>query len=430
VAKALKPDGIFSMWFAVGDMSETGIQTILSALHQSFSYCELRLLRSSYYLLTCSNRPVSPRQFAELPIHQDLANLLQSGLPGLDLGEFFDDIRLSANIFDHFQPTVAEENTDDHPVLEFMVTRHFQMKRMGGDPFIKQQALFNIDPIRGHQLGNPIRFAHRAAVFHRLGSEEGGYLDNFNPVLMKDATIASEFFWKIAEFRRHEGQLDKASSLLATALNIRPGFAKAHNSLGSMLVSEGQLEKAIRHFTLALQSKPNFTQAYCNLGNTLALQGKHDKAIQTFKNAIEYNKQSNSMSDMASIHFSLGRILKKTNKTQEADQEFTAAVEEYRKKIAKNPESTKTLVQMGDVLVELGNLPQATEYFQQAVDMNPYDTNNQSALVQTLVSQERYDEAIVALKRAVSYTSYVGADKEAASEFERQTEFLKHKKKE
>ena len=26
----------------------------------------------------------------------------------------------------------------------------------------------------------------------------------------------------------------------------------------------------------------------------------------------------------------------------------------------------KTLVQMGDVLVELGNLPQATEYFQRA----------------------------------------------------------------
>jgi hypothetical protein len=50
--------------------------------------------------------------------------------------------------------------------------------------------------------------------------------------------------------------------------------------------------------------------------------------------------------------------------------------------------------------------------------------------VQTLASQERYDEAIVALKRAASYTSYVGADKEAASEFERQTELLKHKIKE
>ncbi|MFQ5946353.1 MAG: hypothetical protein ACE5NC_08905, partial [Anaerolineae bacterium] len=50
VAKALKPDGVFCTWLAVPNMSEKGIQTILSALRRNFRYCELRLQGRSYYM--------------------------------------------------------------------------------------------------------------------------------------------------------------------------------------------------------------------------------------------------------------------------------------------------------------------------------------------------------------------------------------------
>lgn len=165
VAKALRPGGIFCTWLAVPDMSEEGVQTILSALRRHFRYCELRLLSRRYYMATCSNRPIRPRQFTELPAQPNLVRQLQIGLSGFDLDEYFADILLSENLFDHFVPRVAQENTDDHSVLEFMLVRSYQLGRMGAESFVEHQALYNIDPVRRHELEDPARLARRAGVF-------------------------------------------------------------------------------------------------------------------------------------------------------------------------------------------------------------------------------------------------------------------------
>lgn len=466
VKKSLKPDGVFSTWISADDMSREGTLTILSALQHSFDYCELRLLRGYYYLLTCSNQPIrSKRRFSELTHDgNDLARLLQLGLPGLDLDEFFEDIRLSENIFDHFTPEVPQENTDDHPVLEFMVVRDYQLGTMGSDPFIEKQALFNIDLVRRDELAEPARLARRMAVFYRLGSN---WFRNFLSILMKDASVAFEFFLLSAEYNAAQDKHEDAIKQLTTALKIRPNSPEAHNSLGTVLASQGNLDEAISHFRKALQLKPDFAQAhnnlglaltskdefndaihhfrqalkiephfieaYCNLGNALASQGKLNEAIQTLREALAYNQQPDLKHNVADIHFSLATALKKSNKIQQASHEFTSAVEEYRRQMAQDPTSVKTVSRLGNALMETNNFTEATKYLQQAVNMKPYDIENHSALTQALVAQERYDDATVALKKAMSFMS--GADqKEAVVELQKQLQIIefkksKHKKK-
>ena len=187
VAKALKPEGIFCTWLAVPNMSEAGVQTILSALRRSFSNCELRLLGPGYYSATCSNRPLHPRRFSELPVQPDLVRQLQIGLSQFDLDEYFADSLLSENLFDHFTPEVPQENTDDHPVLEFMLVRNYQLGKMGGEPFLKQQSLYNIDPIRSHELEDPSRLVRRAGVFARFGPRY--FKQHFLPILNNDPNV-------------------------------------------------------------------------------------------------------------------------------------------------------------------------------------------------------------------------------------------------
>jgi spermidine synthase len=191
VVKALKPDGVFCTWLSAENMSEQGVMTVLSALRRNFRYCDLRMIRDVYYMTTCSNQPVVTHSFRDLPVQLQLIDQLQSGLQQSDLTEFFEDNRVSDNIFEYFTPEVEQQNTDDHPVLEFMVVTNTQLDRMGEDPFLGMQELLNIDPVKLHEDVSSARMARRASVFYELDS---WYWErNFRTVIEQDP-VAAEIF--------------------------------------------------------------------------------------------------------------------------------------------------------------------------------------------------------------------------------------------
>jgi predicted membrane-bound spermidine synthase len=181
VAEALKPGGVFCSWLASENMSEDGLEVVLSAMYQSFPYCDLRLIGRGYYMATCSAEPIKLRGFRDLPVQLDVIDQLQLGLPDFDLTEYFEDIRISDNIFENFTPRVPQENTDDHPVLEFMVVRNYQLGQMGDDPFLTRQREMNVDPVRLDGIEDPFRFARRARAFYEMGADQ--YRANFLPIL-------------------------------------------------------------------------------------------------------------------------------------------------------------------------------------------------------------------------------------------------------
>ena len=59
--------------------------------------------------------------------------------------------------------------------------------------------------------------------------------------------------------------------------------------------------------------------------------------------------------------------------------------------------------------------------------MNPYDMQNHITLAQALAVQERYDEAIAALKKAAHFMAYIG-DKEAAAKLQEYLELVEFRK--
>lgn len=179
--RALKPDGIFATWLAVPDMSEEGLLLVLSALHRTFRYCDLNLMHTAYYTTTCSDQPIRVRRFSDLAPDPRIIGLLRGILRIFDPDELFEDIRISENLFDHFEPQVLRENTDDHPVLEFVLVRNLQRHIMGSEVFLEHQELFNIDPARLHEGPDASRLFRRAALFARF--DRRYYERNFVPLM-------------------------------------------------------------------------------------------------------------------------------------------------------------------------------------------------------------------------------------------------------
>jgi hypothetical protein len=188
VRQALKPDGVFSTWLSVSEMSEEGLEVVLAALAEVFERCDLRVMRGDYYMATCSSAPLAPRAYSALGAPRGLDSILAAGLTGLDLDRYFEDVRLSENLFATGRPTVTRQNTDDDPVLEYMIVRN---KRRGPDwrsVFHEDRERFGVDPTRGLDPSDRERFAHRAEVFRRLATAI--YRTDFAPVLRRDTLAA------------------------------------------------------------------------------------------------------------------------------------------------------------------------------------------------------------------------------------------------
>lgn len=274
VAKALKPGGVFCLWLRSAEMSEEGIITILSALKNSFRYCELRVLKESYYMATCYNQPVKTRLFSELPVHQDVIDQMDKNLAGFNLDEFFEDIHISDNLFRDFDVKLEHENTDDHPVLEFQVMRAYQLKKGLLDPFITQQDSFNIDPVRKHEDMDMKRLTRRAGTLWVLGS--GLFKTNFVPLMQNDLDATIDFMLWSADYLIVRDKPQEAIKTLRSILQIKSDNAQVHYKLGNLFETNGQIQNAISHYQQAIKSQTDFPKASDRLEKLLKSQDRSD----------------------------------------------------------------------------------------------------------------------------------------------------------
>ncbi len=168
-------------------------------------------------------------------------------------------------------------------------------------------------------------------------------------------------------------------------------------------------------------------EAYNEIGMILAGQSKLQEAVEAFKNALEYNQRAEIRQSMPSIHYNIGVALQRSGDNDEASKYLHEAIQGYREDLAKDPNSMKIVGRLGNALASVGDFGQATKYFQQAVNLNPYDVQNHSTLAQALMIQKRYDEAIAGLKKAIAFMLHIG-NNEAAGQLQKYLELAQSKK--
>jgi spermidine synthase len=166
------------------------------------------------------------------------------------------------------------------------------------------------------------------------------------------------------------------------------------------LENKNEYDACISKFRKAMDIYPELTvTAYEQIGLALAKQGKWEEAIDAGQRALQYNEKAEVKQSVAMLHYNIGTTLKKIGRNNEAWAQLGKAVEGFRADLVKDPNSVKTITELGNAYAEKGDFARAAGCFQQAVDKDPSDINNQMLLAQSLMARGLYDQAVEKLRK-------------------------------
>jgi Flp pilus assembly protein TadD len=157
------------------------------------------------------------------------------------------------------------------------------------------------------------------------------------------------------------GRDSEAIPYLEAMIRLRPDFVYiGYYTLGKAQAREGKSELAIQNLTEAVRVKPNYPEAYYSRGVTLLNIGNSQLAESDLRAALRYGL---SVEYSGNAHNALGVILAQKEDVKEA-----------------------------------------TEQFELAVAIQPASVDAQRNLALALIHQDRIEEAIARLTRALLAT--------------------------
>jgi len=114
---------------------------------------------------------------------------------------------------------------------------------------------------------------------------DGPALGVFERVAKRDPTAIT--FYNLGTLYMKRGQPVVAKGAFERALETKPDYADASNSLGALLAQSGDVPGAIERFRAALESRPDFPDALNNLGFALFQSGQPDEAYPLYEKALK-----------------------------------------------------------------------------------------------------------------------------------------------
>lgn len=174
---------------------------------------------------------------------------------------------------------------------------------------------------------------------------------------------------------KEPGHGAEAIALFREAIRLRPTYAEAHNGLANELFAlPDRLFEAIEHYETALRLRPDFALAEANLASALAqVPARQDEALDHFERALKI------LPDYAPAHYYLANLLA-TRPERRQD-----AIFHYEQTLRLRPNAPEVLLALGNVLAELGRVPEALAHFEAALRSDPQSVGAHYALAVNLL---------------------------------------------
>ncbi len=179
-----------------------------------------------------------------------------------------------------------------------------------------------------------------------------------------------------------------AARAFREALDLDPGSAIAHTSLGQLLFDRGQREEGLKHLETACAIAPRYALARINLGGALSRSGKLPEAAGQLETACEIAP------DSGPAHAALGGVLLAQGKGE-------AAIAELRRAVECDPRSARIRGDLGKALAARGDLEGAGGQFAEATRLGPELAEAWYCLGVTRGRQGQVPSAVKCLERAV-----------------------------
>ncbi|WP_409192382.1 tetratricopeptide repeat protein [Bradyrhizobium sp. RDM4] len=184
------------------------------------------------------------------------------------------------------------------------------------------------------------------------------------------------------------GNLSDAERTYAAILRGSRTHPIALHMLGLLHAQRGNFADAEPLLKKAARVDPGNPDVLFNYANVLRALNKPDDALAWLAKTIALSP------DFADAYVNRGAILM-------ARQELRGAIAEFDRAIAIAP-SSAAFANQGSAFQQLGQLDQAHDSYQRAVELVPSNPHNHFVLSEVLAQMGRHDEAIAALEKTVA----------------------------
>ncbi len=183
------------------------------------------------------------------------------------------------------------------------------------------------------------------------------------------------------------GQFDDAIEAFAKIQSIEPSFESSYCNRIITYAHLGQHDAADEMFYLARLYKDECPHCYYNIGRSLYTRGQFAKAIACWTRALDMEGAH------PRLHVRIAEASRKLNDLEQARQHYLLAMRT-------DPADIQTLVDFGELLIDLGRTAEALEKFHRAIELAPDHPAGHFYLGRWHESHRRDDEAAACFARA------------------------------
>lgn len=220
---------------------------------------------------------------------------------------------------------------------------------------------------------------------------------------------------ELIEIYSGTGDLDKAAATVAVLRELDPTNVEIIYTayrIYSDLTDESRL-------TLSIVA-PNSARMHQMMAHELSRQGKNTEAIENYTAALKLEP------NLPGLHFELAELLNSSPESggpQAAEKEYKAALEV-------NPSDEKSLCRLGDIAAQRGDTKAAFDYYTQALNLQPDDTDANIGMAKVLMSMNQPEKAEPLLKHVIQIDPTIAVAHFRLSTIYRQTGRLEEAKQE
>ncbi|MEB3277609.1 MAG: tetratricopeptide repeat protein [Lyngbya sp.] len=219
-----------------------------------------------------------------------------------------------------------------------------------------------------------------AAIAYRAATEENsGFYAAYQNL--------GETLWKLE-------RLDEAVEALRRAVALNPRAVWGLYKLGELLRLRGEFEEAAGYLRRAVELKSDVAEFHLGLGAALVKLGELKEGEGCLRRVMQFPTSSIPTSSLAEAYYYLG-----VAKSQQ--QQWSEAVEWYRRGLELNPAAVDCCLALARALGQLGRWSEAVDCYRQVVALSE-SGEVLFALGKALAELRRFEEAIAEYQRAIA----------------------------
>lgn len=220
----------------------------------------------------------------------------------------------------------------------------------------------------------------------------------------RDVLERSELLRILGGLRVLQGREDEGIAAFRRALRLDPTRLDTRSKLANALARRGELGEAVEHYDRILAAKPDEPKVLIQRGTALINLGQSERGLADFRQAVALSP------DDPEPRLRLAEALEHVG-----DAAAAAAQRGDAARLAEGDpkQRSEILADEADKRLQQGDLEGALAGFQQALSVDPENTDARYQMATVLGHQERFDEALAELARVIDTAPHHGPARRA-----------------